>query len=181
VLMRKQLAEIVADLSGTPVTTVENNLIPKLQSAGLLPSLRRGDGEVDATYRVNVLLGAALDREHGVSVGENVRRWRSLPLSEHVGAEMQEQFGIRVTNVGAALDDVVGKLFENWAQSPIQRAKGTLIVAAEFLGTDQFKLIFGQSRRTVFTFGRPNGEVSAGRVERIIRIPHAAFVRLAVE
>jgi hypothetical protein len=182
VLMRKQLAEIVADLSGTPVTTVENNLIPRLQSAGLLPSLRRGDGEVDATYRVTVLMGAALDREHGVSVGENVRHWRSLPFaSTPLGRSMQEQFGIRVDNVGTALDDVLEKLFRKRVKNPIRQAKGPLLVTAEFLGTDQFKLIFGQSRRSVLDFGRPDSEGSISRIERIVRIPHAAFERLATE
>jgi hypothetical protein len=182
VLMRKQLAEIVADLSGTPVTTVENNLIPRLQSAGLLPSLRRGDGEVDAAYRITVLMAAALDREHGVSVGENVRRWRSLPFaSTPSGTGIQEQFGIRVDNVGTALDDVLEKLFQKRVESPIRQAKGPVLVTAEFLGTDQFKLIFGPSRKAVLNFGRPEGEESIGRIERIIRIPHAAFERLAAE
>jgi hypothetical protein len=182
VLMRKQLSEIVADLSGTPVTTVENNLIPRLQSAGLLPSLRRGDGEVDANYRVTVLMGAALDREHGVSVGENVRRWRSLPFaSTPSGRDMHERFGIRTDNVGTALDDVLEKLFRKRVESPIERAKGPLLVTAEFLGTDQFKLIFGQSRKSVLNFGRLEGEESIGRIERIVRIPHVAFERLAAE
>jgi hypothetical protein len=94
---------------------------------------------------------------------------------------MQERFGIRTDNVGTALDDLVEKLFQKRVASPIEQAKGPLLVTAEFLGTDQFKLIFGQARKSVLNFGRPEGEESIGRIERIVRIPHAAFERMAVE
>ena len=55
-MMRKEAAQIVADIANRPVSTVENNLIPKLQAAGL------AQGEVNATWRTNVLLGTVLDR-----------------------------------------------------------------------------------------------------------------------
>ena len=185
-MMRKELSETVADIAGRPVTTIENGLIPKLQAAGLVPGLK-GAGEVDASYRVNVLLAALLDRQHGVSPAEAVKKWRALrPVNPE--NSIAQEYGIRTENAGAALDSILDTL-KTWPDrsSPILRARagadGNIHVAAEFHGDDCLVLAFyniaGRSKGNL-TFGSPLVEDDAGRATRIVRLLHPAFERLAM-
>jgi hypothetical protein len=172
-MMRKELAQIVADIAKRPVTTVENNLIPKLQTAGL------AQGEVDARYRINVLLGILLDREHGVTPAQSVRHWRALPIATVLDENLAETLGINLKNAGTALDSILETVL-TWAGagSPIFRAKYKhehFQVSVEFRDDTQLVIAFGG--RPTFTFGLPNA--TTGQAERIVRIPHAAFERLA--
>jgi hypothetical protein len=173
-MMRKEAAQIIADIAKRPVTTVENNLIPKLQTAGL------AQGEVDATYRINVLLGILLDREHGVTPAQSVRHWRALPpVVAQSDESLAETLGINLKNAGAALDSILETVL-TWAGagSPIFRAKYKhehFQVSVEFRDDTQLVIAFGG--RQTFTFGLP--DATTGQAERIVRIPHAAFERLA--
>jgi hypothetical protein len=174
-MMRKEAAQIIADIAKRPVTTVENNLIPKLQAAGL------AQGEVDASYRVNVLLGILLDREHGVTPPESVRHWRALPLVARSDESLAETLGISLKNAGTALDSILETVLA-WpdAGSPIFKAKRERVeVSVEFCDDNQMVITFGRGKRqgATVTFGLP--DATTGQAERIVRIPHAAFERLA--
>jgi hypothetical protein len=180
-MMRKELSEIVADIAGRPMTTIENRLIPVLQGAGLV------QGDVNSSYRVNVLLASILDRQHGVSPAEAVKHWRALPLTSGVGeltnVELARYFGIDTSNAGVALDSVL-ETVRSWpGRSPIREAKagGYIHVAAEFHGDDCMVLVFHGSKNTVgtLTFGSEPVADETGRVERIVRLLHRAFERLA--
>jgi hypothetical protein len=183
-MLRIELAKAVAEIAERPLTTVENNLIPKLNAAGLLPSLR-GQGEVDASYRVNVLLGAILNIAYGASVGDAVRRLRALPLTG-AADDLARTFGIKTTNAGDALDSIL-ETVTTWpariAKSPILEAKGDIHVAAEFHGEqDYMALVFHRGLKSVgqITFGTYPAADEVGRVERIVRLLHPAFLHLAV-
>jgi hypothetical protein len=186
-MLRKELSETVAEIAGRPITTIENNLIPKLQSAGLVPAIRGPSGEVDSTYRVNVLLGAIFSVGYGASAGESVKRWRSLPLTSDVGeltaVALARHFGIDTSNAGAALDSIL-ETIRSWSgRSPILEAKagGDIRVAVEFHGEDCMVVVFHGPAKTVgtLTFGSEPVADTAGRVERIVRLLHRAFERLA--
>jgi hypothetical protein len=178
-MMRKDLSEMIADISGRPMTTIENGLIPKLQAAGLLPSLRKGDDGVDASYKVNVLLGTILDRQHGVSPAEAVRHWRSLTLTG-ASEDITHSFGIDTTNAGAALDSILERKGTWSSRSPILAAmtRGDIRVTVEFRGESCMVVIFHGPKRNIgtLTFGSADAD---GRVERIVRVPYHAFERLA--
>jgi hypothetical protein len=182
-MMRKELSETVADIAGRPMTTIENRLIPVLQGADLVPSLK-GAGDVDATYRVNVLLGAILDRQHGVSPAEVVRHWRALPFTAAANDDLTRAFGINTSNAGTALDSILTTVRAWPGRSPIAEAKagGDVHVAAEFHGDTGMTLVFygprGKSVGTL-TFGSEPVADETGRVERIVRLLHRAFERLA--
>jgi hypothetical protein len=172
-MMRKEAAQIIADIAKRPVTTVENNLIPKLQTAGL------AQGEVDATYRINVLLGILLDREHGITPAQSVRHWRALPpVVAQSDESLAETLGINLKNAGAALDSIL-ETINTWSDvgGPIFKAAKArhLRVTVEFRDDNQMVIAFGA--RQAFTFGLP--DATTGQAERIVRIPHAAFERLA--
>jgi hypothetical protein len=189
-MMRKQVAETTADIALRPVSTIENGLIPKLQSAGVLPGVRGRDaGEVDSSYRVNVLLAALLGGQYGVPPAETVRHWRALPYACG-NTDFAEQVGIKLKNAGAALDAILETL-RTWQDrgSPIFRAKHEakhedIKVTVEFCDDTHMVIAFHNLKRPIatLTFGLPPNAASAatGRAERIVRVPHAAFERLAV-
>ncbi len=187
-MLRKELSETVAEIAGRPVTTIENNLIPKLQSAGLVPAIRGPSGDVDAAYRINVLLGAIFSIGYGASAGEHVKRWRALRLTGDVGdlteVELARKFGIDTSNAGAALDGIL-ETVRTWpGRLPILEAKagGDIHVAVEFHGEDCMVLVFHGPAKTVgtLTFGLEPAVDETGRVERIVRLLHRAFERLAL-
>jgi hypothetical protein len=181
-MMRKELSETLADISGRAMTTIEIGLIPKLQAARLVPARNRWDAGVDASYRVTVLLATILDQKHGVSPAEAVRHWRALPFTGG-SDELARNLGIETSNAGAALDSILETLRTWPGRSPIldAAAGGNINVAAEFHGEDSMVLVFHGPTRSMGTlnFGssKPN---DAGRVERILRLSHRAFERLAV-
>jgi hypothetical protein len=182
-MMRKELSETVADIAGRPMTTIENRLIPVLQGADLVPSLK-GAGDVGTGYRINVLLAAILDRQHGVSPAEAVRHWRALPLTESANDDLARAFGIDTTNAGLALDSILTTIRTWPGRSPIAEAKagGDVHVAAEFHDDTTMVLVFHGPAKTVCTlnFGLPPVADQTGRVERIVRLLHRAFERLAL-
>jgi hypothetical protein len=176
-MMRKELSETVAEIAGRPMTTIENGLIPKLQAAGLV------SGEVDSTYRVNVLLGTILDRQHGVSPAEAVKHWRALPFTAAANEDLAQSFGIKTNNAGAALDSIL-ETIGTWPSVPIAEAaaRGDIHVAAEFHDDTTMVLVFHGPAKTVGTlnFGLPPVADQTGRVERIVRLLHRAFERLSL-
>jgi hypothetical protein len=183
-LMRKDLSETVADIAGRPVSTIENGLIPKLQAAGLVSNLK-GGGELDSSYRINVLLASILDRQHGVSPAEAVKHWRSLPFTGNANAdEIARAFGIDTTCAGLALESILNNMRTWPGRSPIAEAAagGDIRVAAEFHDDTTMVLVFHGPTKTVCTlnFGLPPVADQTGRVERIVRLLHRAFERLAV-
>jgi hypothetical protein len=173
---RKELSETVADIAGRPFTTIENNLIPKLQSAGL------ARGEVDTTYKIDVLLGAIFSVERGASAGENVKHWRKLRLTSG-DTDIAQMFGIRTTNAGAALESILETIGAWLGKSPILEAKGggDIHVAVEFHDEHHMVVVFHGPKKTVgtLTFGSEPVADETGRVERIVRLLHRAFERLA--
>jgi len=180
-MMRKQAAAIVAELTGTRTLTVENNIIPKLQAAGILPGIRGGDGEVDAAYRVNLLIGVAVDRAYGVTPADAVRHWRALPFVQTDDAwSLVDNLKINVRNAGAALDWLVDSLLKI-RLTPIAEAKfGRPKFTVEFCDNDHMNIIIsGERGRTaaVLRFGLPDSKL----ISRTIRVEHAAFERLAAE
>lgn len=181
-MLRKELSETVAEIAGRPVTTIENNLIPKLQSAGLVPSLK-GAGELNSVPRTNVLLGAIFSGGYGVSAGEAVKHWRSLPFTGAANEDLAQSFGVKTANAGAALDSIL-ETIGRWPRSPIAEAAagGDIRVAAEFHDDTTMVLVFHGPEKIVCTlnFGLPPITDEAGRVERIVRLLHRAFERLAV-
>jgi hypothetical protein len=198
-MMRKELAQIVADLTGTPMTTVENNTIPKLQNAGLLPNLKgRGESDIDATYRVTVLLASLLPRRHTVTPAESVNHWRSLEPGIAVGSPSRgprpslkeatrnafhfvEGLGFKpLPDLGAALDSIVESMrtdaFEKWTQGV------PVTVSVDFYGDDLARVYFDRPQFEVgasFTFGTDDAIYNDAPIQRIIRINRAAFERLA--
>jgi hypothetical protein len=179
-MMRKQAAAIVADLTGTRRLTVENNLIPKLQAGGVLPGIRDGDGEVDATYRVNLLLGVMVDRAYGVTPADAVRHWRALPFAK-TDVHMVDDLGINVRNAGAALDWLVDSLLK-LRLTPIVEAKlgAPPKFTVEFCDDDHMNIIVSGGRRrtaATFRFGMPDNKL----ISRTIRVEHGAFERLAAD
>jgi hypothetical protein len=177
-MLRKELSELVAEIAGRPITTIENNLIPKLQSAGL------ARGEVDTTYKIDVLLGAIFSVERGASAGENIKAWRSLPLTAAANYDLARTFGIDTINAGLALDSILDTVATWPGRSPIFEAKagGDIHVAAEFHDESHLILVFHGPKKTLatLTFGAEPVADQTGRVERIVRLLHRAFERLAV-
>jgi hypothetical protein len=181
-MLRKELSETVAEISGRPITTIENNLIPKLHASGLVPSLK-GAGDVDSSYRINVLLGTIFSVGYGASAGENVKRWRKLRLIGGTNADLVQTFGIKTTNAGAALDSILETIGTWPGRSPILEAKyGDIRLAVEFHGDDHMKFVFHGPDKIAATldFGSEPVADQTGRVERIVRLLHRAFERLAV-
>jgi hypothetical protein len=174
---RKELSETVADIAGRPFTTIENNLIPKLQSAGL------ARGEVDSSYKIEVLLGAIFSVERGAPAGEAVKHWCALPFTAAANGDLARHLGIDTTNAGLALESIL-KTIGAWSgKSPIAdaAARGDIHVAAEFHGDDRMVLVFHGPKKIVgtLTFGSEAVADETGRVERIVRLLHRAFERLA--
>lgn len=179
-MMRKELAQLAADITGRPVTTIENGLIPKLQAAELVGS------EVDATYKVNVLLAAIVDRDHGVSPAAAVRHWRGLPLTSG-DDDFARYFEIDITSAGAALDSILANVsLQPTHKSPIleamlAKAGGEITLAVEFYSEHLVLRFYGK------TSGKPARDLIFGtepaadntRIERISRLFLPAFVRLA--
>jgi len=196
-MQRKQLAELVADIAGKPLSTIENGLIPKLQSAGVIPWVKSRDGsEIDASYRVTVLLAAAIPSGYGVAPGEAVRFWRSLPMvapfyrsddgpklsmEEKVRCAVQflEGLGIKFdTTLGEVLDGIVESMqsgaFQKWVQV------GDVSVSASFHDTHYAALAIDRpqfGKGVILYFGPEKGETPA--VQRVVQINRAAFERLA--
>jgi hypothetical protein len=177
-MMRKQAAAIVADLTGTRTLTVENNLIPKLQAGGVLPGIRDGDGEVDASYRVNLLLGVMVDRAYGVTPADAVRHWRALPFAGTDAPDMVDNLKINVRNAGASLDWLVDSLLKLRPMPIFESKYGQPKFTVEFCDDDHMNIIVsGERGRTAatFRFGMPDSKL----ISRTIRVEHAAFERLA--
>jgi hypothetical protein len=194
---RKQLAEIVADLTGKPVMTVANTLIPQLQDDRLMPRGERGQPvDLDAADRINLLLAASLDRAHGVSPGQNLKHWRSLEPAEAVYSspgsrlsmkdsaiaafQVVEGLGIKFDDLGTVLDGIVESMrtgaFANWTQG-VQ-----VTVTAEFSDDDRASVYFDRPKfrgGAVFTFGSDEAMKREAPIERSVKINREAFERLA--
>jgi hypothetical protein len=131
---------------------------------------------------VNVLLGAIFSVGYGASAGESIKHWRALPLTSGVG-DIAQGFGIKTADAGAALDSILHTIGTWSGKSPILETKagGDIHVAAEFHGEDCMVLVFHGPAKTLgtLTFGSEPVADETGRVERIVRLLHRAFERLA--
>jgi hypothetical protein len=185
-MTRRELVDAVAYIAGTPTTTINPTLYGGLQNADLLPLGGKGETvDLSASHKVNLLLAAILDRPHGTSAAETVRRWRALPLTVSDNSDIARNFALDFRNAGTALDSIVTKVpLRLVGRSPIFEAKlgGEEIgVAAEFHAEHMVLRFYGlTSGKAVATlvFGTEPA-LDAGRVERIARLLHPAFVRLA--
>lgn len=183
-MTRRELVDAVAHIAGVSPTTISPTLYGGLQSKGLLPLGGKGEVvDLSASHRVNLLLGAVLDRPHGASAGDAVEYWRTLPLAREPQARgLADNLGLDFANAGTALDSIVANI-QSWAgRSPILEAKagGEIAVAAEFHAAHMSLVFYGPTGKPMgsFVFGSES-TADAGRVERISRILHPVFVRLA--
>jgi hypothetical protein len=181
---RRELVDTVAYIAGVSSTTVSPTLYGGLQSEGLLPRGGKGENvDLNASHRVNLLLGAILDRPHGTSAAETVKDWRALPLTSEGGAEIARTLGLDIANAGNALDSVVANLLAWPGRSPILEAKarGEIGIAAEFhaahMALQFYALASGKPTGTLIFGSEPAADET--RIERISRLLHPAFLRLA--
>jgi len=184
-MTRRELVDAVAYIAGVSPTTISPTLYSGLQSESLLPLGGKGEiVDLSASHRVNLLLGAVLDRPHGTSAAETVQRWRELPFTGAPEADgLADSLGLDFTNAGTALDSIVATV-QSWpGRSPIleSKARGEVGVAAEFHASHMVLTFYGLANSKPmgsFEFGSESA-ADAGRVERISRLLHPVFVRLA--
>jgi hypothetical protein len=183
---RTKAVDDVAYVTGRPRTSINPALYVQLQGDELLP--RGGPGgivDLSATHLVTLFLAAALNRPHGISPGQNVKRWRALPLTGTSGIDLAHTFGIDTTDAGRALDSIVANV-RTWpgrSQMAEAKAGGEIGVAAEFHYDTYMVLVFYglQAGKKVaqLTFGTQPPE-EAERIERVVAAMHGVFLRLAV-
>jgi hypothetical protein len=133
------------------------------------------------------LLGACLERERGVSQRKSEAAWRKQEefFNKRIGnvEEYTSQLGIDLTHAGTALVSILDTI-RNWP------SKGLLAgfrVTATITNESHLALMFRQAEygvTAVAVFGEepePPSDENSDKIvyQRIVRIPHAAFERLA--
>ena len=199
-MRRTQLMETVAVLTNCPLGTVgtrfDDLLSDGLASKGTRG--RNGGAEMTPTDRVNLLLGVAIDHPRGETIGEAVRRIRSLEMHAvrltH-GLDISVEQGIRggfdfvaglnigpLDRLGAVLDGIVQNMqtgaFARWAAGE----QITLTLDFHAKGRAAMLVLDRPAGGVYFAFGvdeefRP----SEMGVDRFTRMHRYVFERLAVD
>jgi hypothetical protein len=190
-MTRTELVSTIADITGRPVTTINPTLYTQLQAEGLLPRGAPGNKDAGLTskHKISLLLGACLGRERGVSQRKSEAAWRKQEefFSKRVGKveDITSQLGIDMTHAGAALISILDTI-RDW---PTEGLLAGFRVTATFTNEVHLALMFRQEQygvTAVAVFGqepeqRTDEDSDKIVYQRIVRIPHAAFERLAAE
>jgi hypothetical protein len=186
-MTRTELVEIIADIAARPRTSINPGLYVQLQGDGLLPRGGPG-GNVDLTsaHKINLLLGATLDRAYGTSPGAAVKQWRKREsfFNKRYGnaEELAESLGIKTDDAITALISVLDTINKWPTDGLLSDVRVTATVRNE-----TFLTIMLQRKHykvtALLTFGTMPDEADEASdkivYERLVRVPHAAFVRLA--
>jgi hypothetical protein len=188
--LRRELADRVAEITGRPLASIDPTLYTPLQRDELLPRGGAGRSNLDlsASHRINLFLGAALDRKYGTPVGESVRRWRSLsavgaryrpegPDESRAAIRFVEGLGIVFhRDLGTALDGIVASMssgaFAKWA------ADDNVYFSVQFFDDDYALLVLNRPNGRGVSFGYGDDK-PLPPISRTIRVDRAAFERLA--